>query len=480
MKSEINGMGKGYYTTNGSIYNEKDEQVVLKGVSKTGLEYGYVDLAAMIPEMIDFDVKKMSDWGVNVVRLPLRDYYWITREEYRKKVEEIVEKILAKNWVVILDLHTQQQNPNMDNFLIRTDTGKDAKEMWSQLALRYKDTPSVFFEIFNEPHHITPDVWWKGDNQHYGYREILMEIRKTTDNICILGGLDYAFQWDFLNYNPSILTELLSFKNVVLSTHPYGYRGAPASNGTQTTPIPTDLLTTIDPKVYTGDCHLGITIPKAPYDEYGWNSSFGFLVEKKLFPVIATEWGLDRPDNCIQGGWFNVDMLRYLNSMNISYTAWAWVQDRLDYPSLLDAEFNPTGKGTRETFGPACSGPLNSFYPGPGGLVYMDLIKSSSHHTRLLESPIAPNITLLPPSNNHDRSGDGLECTRNFFLLIGCLFCFFNIFYWCPLLFQRNVAPPVKREEADETTRERTPRPYFHTGIRIRSSHSFGYMTRPS
>lgn len=485
-------MGKTYYTQKGTIYNEKHEPVILKGVSKTGLEYGYVDLAAMIPEAIDFDIKKLTEWGVNAVRLPLRDYFWITREEYRNKVAEIVDRLLEKGWVVILDLHTQQQNPAMDKFMIKSGSGDDGKKMWADISVKYKDTPSVFFEIFNEPNHITPDIWWEGDNQYYGYHEILKEIRKSANNICILGGLDYAYQWDFLNYNPRILNQLKSFKNIALATHPYGYRGGPdpTSNGTQTLQIPTNLIQQVDNVNYTGDCHLGITTPTIPYDEYGWNSSFGFLVEKGLFPVIATEWGLDRPDNCIQGGWFNVDMLKYLNSMKISYTAWAWVQDRLDYPSLLDSDFNPTGKGSKETFGPACSGPLNSFYPGPGELVYTDLMSSSSNVNQTLNLSLQHHHNLYSvDSNNYSSSHDyfnqnnNLAFTRNFILFFVCLFFFFNIFYWCPFFLQHLGSNNPKENSNEETTETtsispaRSP-PLFHTGIRIRSSHSLGQINR--
>jgi len=63
-----------------------------------------------------------------------------------------------------------------------------------------------------------------------------------------------------------------------------------------------------------------------------------------MFPVVATEWGLDRPDTALQGGWYSNSILQYMNSRNMSYIAWAWVQDRLDYPSLLGEGFEPTGR----------------------------------------------------------------------------------------------------------------------------------------
>jgi hypothetical protein len=174
----------------------------------------------------------------------------------------------------------------------------------------YKN-PSIFFEIFNEPHNIDVNTWWYGNDKFYGYKEILSEIRKVSNNICILGGLDYAYQWAFLKRNKDIMRELKEIKNIVIATHPYGYRGGPNEDGTNSVQIPTNLI--YPDNSYTGYCSLGITVPTIKIEEYGWDDSFGYLMKENLFPVIATEWGLDRPQNCIQGGWFNVDTIGNIN-----------------------------------------------------------------------------------------------------------------------------------------------------------------------
>lgn len=433
------------FSTHGnSILNEKGEPIRLKGVSRSGLEYAYADLDAMIPETIAFDIQLMKQWGFNAIRFPLRDVFWLKDMRYRQTVQYWVEQTLQNNMFVILDYHTQQDHPGLDPFMFRKKDG--GLDMWVDLAKTYKDTPHVFFEVFNEPHDISPQVWWDGDSQYYGYNEVLAAIRKHAPNLCLIGGLDYAYQFNFLQQNDTLLREMKSVSNLVLSVHPYGYKGIPTKDGVGTTPIPTTLL----PKpssLYTGDCSGGVSVPIVPLSQYGWEESFGFLVTEKMFPVIATEWGLDRPDNCVQGGWYNIQILDYMNSKNMSYMAWAWVQDRLDYPSLLDENFQPTGHGTRDTVGPACSGPLNKYYQGPGVLVWNDL--RPSHQRMLLFS--------TPP-------------VENFFLFrnILCLFLiFFGIFQF---IFLFHI--PEKKKEPTPDFHRVVSNTKLHDSIRIRSSHS--------
>lgn len=370
-----------FYTQGNKIFNDKKQPIYLKGVSRTGLEYAYVDLPAMIPETIQFDIKTMKEWGFNAIRFPLRDWFWLKNPEYKQMIKYWVEQTLGHDMFVILDLHTQQDHPSLDPFMYRSDTGMDALSMWVDIANTYKDKPQVFFEVFNEPHDISPIVWWEGDDTYYGYKQILTAIRQHANNICLIGGLDYAYQFQFVALNKTLFHEIKSIPNLVFSVHPYGYKGTPVNNGTSTSPIPTTIMN--NPTNHTGDCSLGISVPSVKQSNYGWDESFGFVVRHNLMPLIATEWGLDRPDNCIQGGWYNVQILEYMNSLNIGYMAWAWVQDRLDYPSLLDQYFQPTGTASVPTIGPACSGPFNGFYQGPGVLVQQDLQRwhQQQHHT---------------------------------------------------------------------------------------------------
>jgi hypothetical protein len=103
-------------------------------------------------------------------------------------------------------------------------------------------------------------------------------------------------------------------------------------------------------------------------NDYGWTESFGFLHKQGYFPMVMTEWGLDSYEKALQGGWYPTDLLSYVHSNNIGYAAWAWVQDRIDYPSLIDHKLRPLTGG--------CGMEENKWYPGPGQLVFNDLQKN--------------------------------------------------------------------------------------------------------
>jgi hypothetical protein len=155
------------------------------------------------------------------------------------------------------------------------------------------------------------------------------------------------------------------FSNIVVSSHPYGYKGAPIlPDGIFSYPIPTHtIIPTTD---YTGNCTSGITVPDVDIDQYGWNQSFGYLYHEEHFPMIVTEWGLDRPDTAMQGGWYTTQLLSYMNRHKMNYVAWAWIPDKIYYPSLLSLDFSPSG-------GSPCGTVENNYYRGPGYLLQNDL-----------------------------------------------------------------------------------------------------------
>lgn len=341
--------------------DNNNKRIRFKGVSKTGLEYLGLELNSIIPESIDIDILQMNKWKLNTIRIAMRDIHWLYNQQYKNVIDLVIKKFTENNYYIIIDLHLQGENIKQDNFLLR----EHSKDFWMEVS-KYYNYPNIMFEIFNEPHNISPDVWWNGNDQYYGYKEILVEIRKHSNNICILGGLDYSYQWGFLKYHSNILNELLTFSNIILSSHPYGYRGAPVGNGEGTNQIP--YIVKYPTENFSGDCTTGYTLPVVNKESYGWEESFGFL--KNDFPMIATEFGLDQEATAIQGGWYVQDLLEYFKKKEIDFIGWAWVPDRLSYPSLITSNFEPTGYANLEPHGPACSVADNNFYKGPGQLVF--------------------------------------------------------------------------------------------------------------
>jgi len=369
------------------IQDQDGNPFVLRGVSKSFLEYYNPDLNAITGMLVDFDLQWMRTWKINALRLPLRDVEWIQNPVYRDKVFLFIHHALREGMVVLLDLHTQGTHPGMDPFMIRGDGIHDALGFWKNVSQTFASVPAIFFELFNEPHDIPLTTWWQGDAAYYGYREILEEVRKHATNLCFLGGLDYAYQWAFLRDEETLQQEIRRFQNIVLTTHPYAYRGTPTLDSIHTEPIPTTVYYPSLMEVTTGDCHQGITLPTVESSQYGWQESFGYLHTENRFPVVATEFGLDRPDTSVMGGWYMNSLLDYMTEQEMGYVAWAWIQDRLDYPSLLDPDFQPTGRASRPNEGPPCGLMANHFYPGPGRVVYNNNnLQSSMYGLRLSQN----------------------------------------------------------------------------------------------
>jgi aryl-phospho-beta-D-glucosidase BglC (GH1 family) len=357
-----------------TIYENKNKKIIY-GVSKSGLEYLYVDYNRYIEEFISKDLETMYEWGFNCIRIPLRNSHW-KFSNYQKIVNLYIYYAMKYRFIILLDLHTLHQSYGLDTFMIRNSNDLDPKEFWKNISITYEPFKNIIYEIFNEPHNISPTVWWNGNDLYYGYKEIIDEIKKYSNQLLIINGLDYGYQLHFIQQNQTLFHELKSYSNIIIGSHPYAYKGFPSFDPSQTMAIQTQ-------KYNTTLCKSGYTLPLDNNYSNGWYQSFGYLHIQNHFPILLTEFGLDTYDSSLQGGWYIQELLNYSNTYQIGWIAWAWVADRLDYPSLINEKLLPTGKPTigREL---PCSVKENQFYQGPGVTIYNHLKLIHSHSSRKL------------------------------------------------------------------------------------------------
>jgi hypothetical protein len=102
----------------------------------------------------------LNDWHANIIRLAVKDTYWFGQPEggvgagsadkYRETVDQAVRLCAGKGAYLILDLHRfgAPKAPHA--------------EFWKDAAARYKNNPTVLFELFNEPHGISWKIWRDG------------------------------------------------------------------------------------------------------------------------------------------------------------------------------------------------------------------------------------------------------------------------------------------------------------------------------
>ena len=155
----------------------------------------------------------IEQWKANVIRLPVIDSFWFGQPahnqkakdgglRYRKLVDDAIQAAASRGAYVALDLH-----------VFGAPTEKHVT-FWKDASTRYMNHPAVLFELFNEPHSISWNVWRDGGSlkekhtdvnpaeskeeitgeKSTGMQALVDAVRATgAKNIVIAGGLDWGY-----------------------------------------------------------------------------------------------------------------------------------------------------------------------------------------------------------------------------------------------------------------------------------------------
>jgi hypothetical protein len=174
----------------------------------------------------------VDDWHANVIRLPVMDSFWFGKgrgdqpsndaDAYRKLVDDAIKMASVRGAYIVLDLH---------RFLTPDQSCID---FWKDAAARYKDNPAVLFDIFNEPHDTSWEVWQKGGPvdvkekggtttvQGVGMQALVDAVRGTgAKNIIVAGGLGYAY--DLTGVLKGYALEDKGGNGIMYATHFYNW-----------------------------------------------------------------------------------------------------------------------------------------------------------------------------------------------------------------------------------------------------------------
>lgn len=135
------------------LHNTLGEEVWLQGVNAGGLETLPHD-----KQVLKSVVVAIEDWKSNCVRIPMNDAFWFGKsdyqrdggEEYREIIDQAITLASNRGAYVVIDLH-RFRAPKAEH-----------GTFWKDFAERYKNHPAVLFDIFNEPHGISWEVWRNG------------------------------------------------------------------------------------------------------------------------------------------------------------------------------------------------------------------------------------------------------------------------------------------------------------------------------
>jgi hypothetical protein len=157
----------------------------------------------------------IADWHANVIRLPLSQDRWFGKaphqddqgQAYRKLVDEVVAYCSSHQAYVVIDLHWSDAGVWGKSMRQHNMPDTNSATFWQDAAKRYANHPAVLFDLYNEPHNVTWEVWRSGgqvkeksnngDAPAYespGMQGLLNTVRQTgAKNVVIAGGLDWAY-----------------------------------------------------------------------------------------------------------------------------------------------------------------------------------------------------------------------------------------------------------------------------------------------
>lgn len=178
----------------------------LQGVSVDSLQWSNTG-EATLPSII----AAIEIWKANVIRLPVLETLWFGQDSrqtdggvaYRAIIDQAVRAASSRGVYTIIDLH---------RFRAPTDAHC---AFWKACAETYKNNPAVMFELFNEPHSLSWEIWKDGgeltdkktdssvlaENKEVittfrtpGMQAMVDAVRNTgARNLVLAGGLDWAY-----------------------------------------------------------------------------------------------------------------------------------------------------------------------------------------------------------------------------------------------------------------------------------------------
>ncbi len=301
------------HVSGNKLLNASGQQVILRGVDRSGTEYACVQGNGIFDGEVDqAAVTAMLSWKVNAVRVPLNEACWNAESyvaaadagaNYINAIKSYVSLLNSNGLVAILDLHWTDgtyTGPSAGCSSAQATCQKpmpDAAQaipFWTSVANTFKGNDAVVFDLFNEPYASRADnnnsaegwqCWATGSpctGISYpvaGMQQMINAVRGAgANNVIMLGGEEYAN--DLTGWLANEPTD--PDHNLVASWHSYNFNTCSSQS-----------------------C---------------WTSQIAPVIAQ--VPVIAGEIG----ENDCAGGYIT-PLTTWLDSQNTSYLAWAWNAD---------------------------------------------------------------------------------------------------------------------------------------------------------
>ncbi len=292
------------------ILNSKNEPVLLRGVNAASLEWT-IDGDGHILDTIKVAI---DDWHCNIIRLPLSQDRWFGKDPnstdegkgYRALVKDVVDLCNSKGCYILLDLHWSDVNEWGQNIGQHSMPDRNSLIFWKDFAPNFANNPAVLFDLYNEPHDVTWDVWLKGGMitdrpnrpglqakkyEAVGMQEMLDTVRSTgAKNVVVAGGLEWAY--DFNGILAGRQLKDAGGNGVIYANHAYDNKGE---------------------SVFTWIASMKEATAKFPVIVSEFGGSGG--------PNRRTGWWGQSPSTATGDDWL-LHVLQAIQDNNWSFTAW--------------------------------------------------------------------------------------------------------------------------------------------------------------
>jgi aryl-phospho-beta-D-glucosidase BglC (GH1 family) len=189
--------------------------------------------------------RAINDWKVNLIRLPLAQDRWFGKMKdqrdggagYRAIVDNLVATCATARVYIDLDLHWSDcgQWVNEGGKLGQHNLADENSVIfWHDLATRFKNHPNVIFGLYNEPHDVSWEIWFKGGTavdvparrnleqakttyEAVGMQKLYDTVRAAgAENIVTISGLDWGY-----DLSGVLQGHAIQGTNYLYETHPY-------------------------------------------------------------------------------------------------------------------------------------------------------------------------------------------------------------------------------------------------------------------
>jgi endoglucanase len=146
-----------------------------------------------------------EDWRCTIVRAAMAvgsGGYLTNPEQEKQKVITVVDAAIEQGLYVIIDWHDHEAHKNT----------QAAQDFFAEMAKRYKDSPNVIYEIWNEP---LNDHSWSNIIKPYCEAVIRTIRQHDPDNIIVCGSRSWSQRVDEASQDP------LKFDNIAYTLHFY-------------------------------------------------------------------------------------------------------------------------------------------------------------------------------------------------------------------------------------------------------------------